>query len=448
MPADPSRRHFLQVGYSGFLGLSLPALLTGRAHAARNGRASTAAAPRKAKSVLLVFLTGAPSHIDTLDPKPDAPSEIRGEFKPIATKVAGIHFGEHLPNLAARADRLAVVRSLSHRENNHLLATHHMLTGAIMAGGKPDQIASRNDWPNYASGLDYVRPRHDGVPSGVILPTFLMEGPLVWPGQHAGLLGARHDPWHVKQDPNKPNFRVEGLRLPTDAGPDRLAQRRSLLEQVSHGGGPMAEQQELAFSILASGQVTQAFDIDREPERVRERYGRHAFGQSLLMARRLLQAGVPLVQANMGHVQTWDAHGDIFPRLKDQLLPPLDRGVSALLDDLEAHGLLDETLVVLLGEFGRSPKVTPFKGAKLPGRDHWAPCFSALFAGAGVRGGQVIGRSDKIGAYPATPPFSPTDVGATVYQALGVDTEAEILDPLGRPMRLNRGTRMDALFTG
>jgi uncharacterized protein (DUF1501 family) len=188
--------------------------------------------------------------------------------------------------------------------------------------------------------------------------------------------------------------------------------------------------------------------MEREPAAVRERYGRHAFGQSLLLARRLVQAGVPVVQANMGRVQNWDNHANLFPTLKNRLLPPLDRAVAALLDDLEATGLLSETLVVLLGEFGRTPKITTMPGQRSPGRDHWASCFFGLFAGAGVRGGQVIGRSDKIGAYPATPPYSPDDLGATVYQALGIDPAAEVRDRQGRPVQLNRGRVMEALFTG
>ena len=444
------RREFLQVGYSGLLGIGLPALLANQARATESAD-TTPPRRRNARSVLIIFLTGAPSHIDTFDPKSDAPAEVRGEFKAISTRVPGVQFGEHLPRLADRADKLAIVRSLRHAEFNHLLATHQVLTGEIMVGAKFDQVASRNDWPCYAGGLDYVRPRTDGVPNGVTLPTFLVEGPLTWPGQHAGLLGPKHDPWHVKQDPNKPGFGVESLQLPKDSGAARLEGRRGLLDELSRASGsaadnPIADHQRTAFSMLTSGRVARAFEIDREPERIRDRYGRHTFGQSLLLARRLIQAGVPIVQANMGHVQTWDNHGNIFPTLKDRLLPPLDRGVSALLDDLEADGLLDETLVMLLGEFGRAPKITSLPGDKSAGRDHWAPCFFAVFAGGGVHGGQVIGKSDKIGAYPTTTPSAPADIGATVYHALGVDTAAEILDPLGRPMRLNRGTPIQALY--
>ena len=372
--------------------------------------------------MVLVFLTGGPSHIDTFDLKPEAPAEIRGEFKPIATKIPGVSFCEHLPHLAARTDKLAVVRSLSHPQSNHLLATHHVLTGTAIPGGKFDQVASRNDWPDYAAGLDTLRPRNDGVPTGVNLPTFLVEGPLTWPGQYAGFLGARHDPWQVRQDPNLPDFHVDALGLAAGLGVERLSQRRGLLEQLDRaaqgaGDGPYADLQSRAFTMLTTGKVAEAFEIQREPDRTRERYGRHLFGQSLLLARRLVQAGVPVVQANMGHVQNWDSHGNIFPRLKNDLLPPLDKGVAALLDDLEALGLLDETLVMVIGEFGRTPKLGKQAGSKGVGRDHWPCAFTGVFAGAGVRGGQVIGKTDKIGAFPTTPPYTPDDVGATVYHA-------------------------------
>jgi hypothetical protein len=442
-----SRRELLQVGYSGLLGLGLPAL---PAWAGRSDRGT----PR---AVMLVFLTGAPSHLDTFDLKPDAPAEIRGEFRPIATRVPGVHVCEHLPRLAARADRYTLVRSLAHRENNHLVATHHLLTGYPQPGAFFDKVASRDDWPCYSSGLSYLRPRQDGIPAGVNLPTFLMEGPLTWPGQHAGFLGPRYDPWQITRDPGAPDFRVDGLSLAPGLEVSRLDHRRVLLEQVNRQqrrlaalaeGRRLTDQQQRAFSILTSGRIARAFEMEREPAPLRDRYGRHPFGQSLLLARRLVQAGVPVVQANMGRVQNWDTHSDNFPRLKSQLLPRLDQAVAALLDDLEATGLLEETLVVMLGEFGRAPKITRMPGARTPGRDHWAPCFFGLFAGAGVRGGQVLGKSDRTGAYPATAPYSPDDVGATVYHVLGINPAAEVRDRQGRPVQLNRGRVMQALFTG
>jgi hypothetical protein len=451
-----NRRELLQIGYSGLLGISLSSLLTQRAGVA-SAAGSEGRSGSKPKAVILVFLTGAPSHLDLFDLKPDAPPEIRGDFKPIATNVPGIQISEHLPHLAARANRYAIVRSLAHRENNHLVATHHVLTGHPQPGAFFDKVASRDDWPCYSSALDYLRPRHDGVPSGVNLPTFLMEGPLIWPAQHAGFLGPKHDPWQIKHDPNLANFHFDNLQLAPGLDVERLGDRQALLEQVDRQqerlgnlavSGRLTDQQQLAFSVLTSGKVARAFELDQEPVAVRDRYGRHAFGQSLLLARRLVQAGVPVVQANMGRVQNWDTHSENFSRLKDQLLPPLDRGVAALLDDLEATGLLDETLVIMLGEFGRTPKISTQPGSKSAGRDHWAACFFGLFAGADVRGGQVIGRSDKIGAYPVTTPYSPDDVGATIYQVLGVDANAEVSDRQERPVQLNRGQAIQALFTG
>lgn len=447
-----TRRELLQVGYSGLLGIGLPSLLTRRAEAADAARLAGGTI-RKPKSMILVFLTGAPSHLDTFDMKPDAPVEIRGEFKPIATKMPGVYISEHLPRLAARADKYALVRSLAHRENNHLVATHHLLTGHPQPGAFFDKVASRDDWPSYSSALNYLRPRHDGIPSGVNLPTFLMEGPLVWPGQHAGFLGPRYDPWQISRDPNAADFRVDSLRLSPGLDVSRLSDRSALLNQVNQqqdqltdlaAARRLTDQQQLALSVLTSGKIAKAFEMDREAPAVRDRYGRHAFGQSLLLARRLVEAGVPVVQANMGHVQNWDSHSDIFPTLSKRLLPPLDQAVAALLDDLEVSGLIDETLVMMLGEFGRTPKIT---GAS-PGRDHWAPCFFGLFAGAGVRVGQVIGKSDKIGAYPATSPFTPDDIGATVYHVLGVDPAIDVHDRQDRPVRLNRGEVMHSLFTG
>ena len=445
------RREFLQVGYSGLFGLSLSSLLQEQANAADGPPARTP------KSVILVFLTGAASHLDTFDPKPEAPAEIRGEFRTIATRVPGLSISEHLPRLAARADKYAVVRSLAHRENNHLVATHHVLTGHQQPGAFFDKVASRDDWPCYSATLDNVRPRSDGVPSGVNLPTFLMEGPLTWPGQHAGFLGPRHDPWQISRDPGAADFSIDNLRLAPGIEISRLRDRRSLLAQVDVQQARLAEmavgrrlndQQNLAFSMLTSGKIARAFAMDQEPLAVRDRYGRHPFGQSLLLARRLVQAGVPVVQANMGHVQNWDTHGDNFRTLKNRLLPPLDQGVAALLDDLAATGLLEDTLVAMFGEFGRTPRISTVPGGNTPGRDHWAQCFFGVFAGAGVRGGQVIGRSDAIGAFPATTPYSPDDIGATLYQVLGVNPRIEVRDRLARPVNLNHGEVMQALFTG
>lgn len=456
LPSDRlSRRAAIEVGCSGMLGLGLSQVLDGQTRAAaaidRAGR--TAGRP---KSVVIVFLTGAASHHDTLDMKPEAPAEVRGEFKPIATSVPGIQICEQLPQLAARMQKLAIVRSMTHGDNNHLMSTHHVLTGHVQPGAFFDKVASRDDWPNYAAACDHLRPRHDGIPTGVNLPTFLKQGPLTWPGQHAGLLGPRHDPWQIVGDPNAKDFRVDSLQLATGIQPGRLENRQKLLDDLNvqqRGMIGSAEcqrltnEQRLAFSMLTSSKLTEAFEIEREPADVRDRYGRHSFGQSLLMARRLVEVGVPVVQANMGQAQSWDHHGAIFPSLK-RMLPPLDQGLAALIDDFSQRGLLDHTLIVMVGEFGRTPKINVPPGGKSPGRDHWGPCFSALFAGGGVVGGQVLGKSDQLGAYPLSSPFLPDDLGATILHTLGVQPESEIRDQQNRPLQLNRGKLMQGLFTG
>jgi hypothetical protein len=463
-PRGLTRRTLLQVGYSGLLGINLPALLSDRARAAANARSAGAGAgagPRP-KSVILVFLTGGASHVDTFDMKPEAPAEIRGEFRPIATRVPGLEICEHLPRLASQAERWALIRSLSHGDNSHLPATHNTLTGRPMPlrrNSDLDNVLSRRDAPCYAAGLEYVRPRNDGIPSGVTLPHALIEGPLTWPGQHAGFLGGHYDPWQIAQDPSAANFRVDSLQLPAGVGLPRLHERHSLLDQINRPGDPteafgngparqLADHQEQAFSILTASRVARAFDLNGEDPRVRDRYGRHMFGQTLLLARRLVEAGVPIVQANMGIVQSWDTHSHHFARLKDQLLPQLDVGVSALLDDLDVRGLLEETLVVMVGEFGRAPRISTLANETSPGRDHWAPVYSGVFAGGGVRGGQVIGKSDKLAAHPVTRSYSPDDIGATVYHALGVDPASEVRDRQDRPVRLNTGQVIAALYTG
>lgn len=450
-----SRRELLQVGYSGLFGMGLSSLLAHQSRAA----AATDRSPQRAKSVILIFLTGAPSHLDMFDLKPDAAAEVRGTFQPIASHTPGMLISEHLPKLAACSDKFAVIRSMTHGLPSHEHATHMVLTGIDKMPLGATHMASRSDWPCYASTLDYLRPRRDGIPNGVMLPTYLNNG-YGFSGQDGGFLGARHDPWHVKQDPNDPKFQVENLSLPVGMTVDSLGQRRQLLAQfnaqsagleLARSAAEFNSYQDQAMSILTTSAVGRAFAIDQEPAAVRDRYGRHAFGQSLLLARRLVQAGVPIVQANMGTMNNWDTHNSNFTQLKDRLLPPLDLGVSTLLDDLTSSGLLDETLVVMVGEFGRTPKIGGNVGTPsyVPdGRDHWAGVFFALFAGAGVRGGQVLGSSDNIAAYPASNPYYPSDLGATIFTALGIDPQAIIKDRVNRPMSANEGESIAPLFTG
>jgi len=442
------RRHLLQLGQSGLLGLGLGSFINSTS--ARAGVGNNEIRSR-AKSLIIVFCTGAISHHDTFDMKPDAPLEIRGEFNPIQTPIPGTVICEHLPKLASRAHKYALVRSLSHKDNNHLMSTHHVLTGHLQPGAFFDKVASRDDWPCYSAGCEYLRPRTDGIPSGVNLPTFLMSSPLTWPGQHAGFLGPMYDPWQIVGDPSSAEFRVDALTLAQEIDAVRLEQRRSLLSRLDQtaavsrdaAANRMNEDQKLAFSMLSSGKLSQAFEMHREPSSVRDSYGRHPFGQSLLLARRLVEAGVPIVQANMGPVQNWDSHQAIFSTLKGRLLSPLDQAVAALLDDLESSGRLADTMVILLGEFGRTPKIN-----KEGGRDHWGPCFTGLFAGAGVQGGKVIGRTDDIAAYPDSAAYSPDDIGATVYQALGLEPHSIVHDRIGRPVHLNEGKVIEALYNG
>ena len=441
----------LQVGYSGLLGLGMSQALAGRSQSAQAAPLQPSVA-RKPKQVVIVFLTGAASHHDTFDMKPDATAAIRGDFKSIATKIPGYGITEHLPHLAARADKYSVIRTLSHKDNNHLMSTHHVLTGERQPGGFFDKVASRDDWPDYAAGCAFLRPRNDGIPTGVNLPTFLLQGPLTWPGQHGGFLGPKYDPWQITGDPNNKSFKVDALTLRDGLSVSRLKDRQSLLGELNRQqrrleanaqARRMSDDQDLAFSILTSSDLARAFELRREDAKTRDRYGRNTTGQSLLLGRRLLEVGVPVVQCNIGRVQNWDNHSNIFPTLKDRLLPPLDRGVAALLDDLYDSGRIDETLVMMLGEFGRTPKINDKKG-----RDHWGPCFFAVFAGAGVLPGQVIGKSDEIGAYPVTRAFSPNDVGATVYSLLGIDPHSAVRDRLNRPVHLNTGEVIESLFTG
>lgn len=446
------RRQFLQVGAAGVVGTALPMA----ARAANSDQPGYG----KAKSVLMVWLSGGLSQLDTLDPKPQAPAEVRGEFSTIQTTIPGVAVCEHLPRLAQQTARWSMVRTLSHPEHNHLLATHVALTGRptpIPRGGSDlDRVESRNDFPNFAAALDYVRPRNDGIATGVSLPNYFIEGPLTWPGQHAGFLGAKHDPWQISRDPNDAVFRVDALSLQSGVTTERLQSRRELLDAFNSpaalsGTGrasSLGEQQKLAFSLLTSARMTQAFELNKEDAAVRDRYGRNKFGQSLLLARRLVEAGVPFVQAAMGIVQTWDTHVDNWGRLKNTLLPQLDQGLAALMDDLAAAGLLDQTLVMVMSEFGRTPRVSTLPGEKIPGRDHWASAYSALFSGAGVRGGQVIGQTDASAAYPLSRPWSPADVCSTIFSGLGVPAETTLTDPLGRPHHLQNGVVISPLYTG
>jgi len=458
-----SRRDILQVGYSSMLSVALAPLLAARSRrAVAATRESFTGVPR-AKSVLFIFLTGGPSHIDTFDMKPEAPAEVRGPFAPIATDVPGISFCEHLPLVARQASKLAVVRTMHCNPalGAHETGTHAMLTGNNELPPGSSLYASRHDWPCYAAGLDFVRNGSVELPSGVNLPTHMNFSGAPYCGQNAGMLGTKHDPWQLRRDPNDAKYQGDdSLIMPEGLTVSRFDDRRALLQEIDHQRAGLEAhaavqqfngQQRAACDALTAGRLAKAFSLTDEPAELRDRYGRHIFGQSLLLARRVLQAGVPIVQANMGYAGQWDTHSNNFAGLKNSLLPNLDKAFAALLGDMQSLGMLDETLVILTGEFGRTPKIGGNVGTPTfspDGRDHWTQCFSAVFAGCGVQGGQTIGTSDKTAAFPLTKAYNPCDMGATVYSALGVDLATEIHDRLGRPLRLNVGQPIAPVFSG
>jgi len=457
-----SRREVLQVGYSSMLSVALAPLLAGQAKSAVASLKTGSAAPR-AKSVLLIFLTGGPSHIDTFDMKPLAPAEIRGSFSPIATETPGISVCEHLPLLARHTNKLAIVRTMncSPALGSHETATHAMLTGNDALPPGASLYASRHDWPCFAAGLNFVRPGTAELPSGVHLPTHMNISGAPYCGQNGGLLGATHDPWQLRRDPNDSKYNGdEALVMPVGLSVERFDSRRALLSQIDQQRAGLDahaavrqfnSHQRAACDTLTAGRLSKAFALSDEPAELRDRYGRHMFGQSLLLARRVLQAGVPIVQANLGVAGQWDTHSKNFSGLEKSLLPPTDRAVSALLADMQSLGMLDEVLVILTGEFGRTPKIGGNVGTPTfspDGRDHWTQCFTSVFAGCDVHGGRTIGESDKTASYPISRSYGPADMGATVYSALGVDLETEVHDLLGRPLRLNAGQPIAPVFSG
>ncbi len=440
-----TRRQWLRVGGLGVAGLALPELLQRRMATARAQGPGASGHFGRAQSCILCFLFGAPAHQDIWDLKPGAPAEFRGEFKPIASSVPGLWLGEHIPRVARTAHRFALIRSVAHPDDTHTVAMHYMLTGRRHAEPKTNPRNQPSDFPCFGAVMQYLRPGRVGLPSGISLnapANQVSANNHIFPGFFAGLLGSTYDPLFIAQDPSAPNF----APLPAlDAvAAARLRSRRGLLAEVDAQRKALdavaavrgfGQHYERAFSVVTAPVARQAFDLSREPDQVRERYGRSAFGQGLLLARRLVEAGVGLVTVNWARDDAfWDTHANNFKDLKQKLLPPFDLGFSALLEDLDSRGLLEETLVVCLGEFGRTPKINSNAG-----RDHWAACNSVVLAGGGVRPGQVHGASDRIAAYPATAPVSPDDLAATIYHLLGIDPHTELHDRLGRPLTLANG---------
>jgi hypothetical protein len=442
-PADAlSRRQLLKIGGLGLL--SLPALL--RAEAPRQGK------PR-ARSVIFLHQFGGPSHHDTFDMKPAAPEAVGGEFRPIASTVPGTTVCERLPRMARLMDRVTLIRSLHHEMKNHNSAGYYSLTGRMPPSDDQRLRDARDLFPAYGSVVDQLAPAPSGIPTFVAYPHVLSDGS-VTPGQHASFLGKDHDPLFIGQDPNSPDFRLPELSLPANLPLARLESRRevqrlidrqsALLEFSAQARGIDASYEKALTMLTASG-VKKAFDLADEPAGVRERYGRTTFGQGCLLARRLVEAGVRFINVYFaatigggGNSGGWDTHGfnnkPMYPILKNYLLPITDLAVPALIEDLEARGLLGDTLVVWVGEFGRSPRINA-----MAGRDHWPKCYTALLAGGGVRRGHIHGTSDKLGAYPASDPVRPDDLAATLFHLLGIDPRTEVYDALHRPLAVAQG---------
>lgn len=446
-----SRRSLIRVGAAGFAGLSLPALL--RASTTQTGSS-------RAKHVIFLHQFGGPSHIDTFDMKPDAPAGIRGEFKPISSSVPGLTVTEHLPRMAQIIDRFAQVRSVHHRMKNHNSATYYSLTGHAPP---LDDIRLRDTqelYPAYGSTVAKLSPVPDpAVPTFVSYPYILRDGS-VTPGQTASFLGKPFDPFYVGQDPARVDFRLPELSLPASMPLERLEDRRGLLRMIDEQGELLEASAtargidafyDRALTMLASPKVKGAFDLSREDPKLRAAYGLNTYGQSCLLARRLIEAGVRFVTVYYaasigGATGGWDTHGNNFSQLRDRLLPSTDLSLPTLIGDLEARGLLDETLIVWMGEFGRTPRVQSTAKFGPDGRDHWPQCYTVLLAGGGIRGGAVYGASDRIGAYPASDPVQPDDIAATMYWALGIDPATEVQDTLGRPLPIAAGKPVTSIF--
>jgi hypothetical protein len=436
-PVRISRRQVLQAGAIGLWGLTLPRLLHADGHRSSTGLAA------KADACILVFLNGGPSHLDMWDMKPEAPAEIRGEFKPIATSVPGVQFSEHLPRLAKHMHRSSLVRSVHHSVNNsHAAAVYAGLTGHDR--GEQGGGAKPTDYPAIGSVLGLCRPPQMPVVPFVSMPYITAEGRggPPQPGFFGGWLGRGVDPLFVLRDPNAANFGMPELLPPAGMTPDYLKTRRRLVGSLENADARWASGQQYrdidsfqakAFDLLTSPATQRAFQLEREPLPVRERYGRNIYGQSVLLARRLIEAGsrAACISWAPDANATWDTHGGNFPRLKNELLPQLDAAVSSLLTDLSERGMLERTLVVVMGEFGRSPRVNAAGG-----RDHWNFCYSLMLAGGGIRGGYVHGSSDRIGARPSSSPVTPADIIATIYQCLGIPADLELHDRLRRPYQL------------
>jgi len=458
-----SRRAWLRLAGLGGLGLA--------AGGARGGESPAwqAAGFGRAKSVILVFANGGQSQIDMWDPKPNAPLDVRGAFQPIGTRVPGVHLCEHLPQVAKIIDRCTIVRSLSHEDLDHGSAAYLALTGVYHARRSGNPPPTPNDIPTYGAVLRRVSKQPRFVSDAIHVNGPALVPREAGPGQNGGFLGRAYEPL-VVGDPNSAAGAIPGLaaqaELPTVRHGVRLSLKQALDRtaqrlEADPRAVDMSRQFQQAYSLLASAAAREAFDVEAEPAAIRDRYGRHRSGQALLLARRLVEAGVPYINVIWNHsnrgqddapddtdLYGWDTHNDIFASLKDRLLPRFDESFSALIEDLDQRGLLSQTLVVCMGEFGRAPRVAlepKFAGAT-PGRKHWASVYSIVAAGAGVSRGAVLGASDRLGGEPITDRYGPWDVAATMYSALGIDPRGHYTDTFGRPYLITSGRPIDGLY--
>ncbi|MBX3436830.1 MAG: DUF1501 domain-containing protein [Planctomycetaceae bacterium] len=453
-----SRRSVLSAGTWGLLGASGLAPYVRSLQAGGVSPVLGGSGGGRAKRCIFLFMWGGPSQLDTFDMKPGAPAEVRGEFAPIATPVPGLQICEHFQQLAPLMDKVAVVRSLTHDDPAHLSSAHTLLTGHLPPVNKSDaEPPSERDTPHLGAMMSRLRPATGGLPPFITMPWLALHPAAPGgraPGQHGGWLGRSYDPLLLEGDPSRPDWKVPALALSEGVTAGRLENRHRLLEvielqQRSLGENPIVAdvggQQQQAFGLLTSPSVRQAFDLDQESNEDRDRYGRNIHGQCVLLARRLVEHGVPFVSVNWHQDRRnfWDTHGNNFNRLRDDLIPPADRALAALLTDLDVRGLLDETLVVWVGEFGRRPQIDKNNQA---GRDHHPFCYSGLLAGGGVRGGAIYGRSDALASRPAENPVSPHDFAATILHAHSVDPSTTLPDRTGRPHHLYSGRPIVDLF--
>jgi len=412
---------------------------------------------KPAKACIFLFMWGGPSQLDTFDLKPNAPSEIRGPFNPISTKTPGLQICEHFSKLSQQTDKITLIRSLAHDDPAHLSSGHATVTGQWAPVRKSDDTPpSSIDSPHLGALVSAIKPAPPGLPSFVTLPWKAYHPAAPGgeaPGQHGGWLGPKHDGLLLTGDPNSAEWKPAQLTLPADITLDRLQSRIGLLELLDQQQSNLLrfkpietirQHQAKAADLLASPKIREAFDLSLESPATRDQYGRHIHGQSVLMARRLIEKGIPLVSVNWHNDgrNFWDTHGDNFNRLKNDLIPPADQALAALLEDLQQRGMLDETLVVWVGEFGRRPQITNSNA----GREHWPYCYSGLLAGGGINGGIVYGESDKHAAYPLSNPVSPLDFATTILHALGIPTDIMLQDREGRPHRVTSGKIIDGIL--